>query len=93
MHLAQELNELLTDGEKLVIVCHNNPDPDCLASAFARGRIAMAAGIDDHHILYSGHIFHQQNRPFVNLLDIDLKPFEPAAVQDRPAGWVTACVR
>ena len=51
---------------------------------FALGRIAMTAGIDEHHILYSGDISHQQNRAFVNLLDIDLKPFESGAVQDRP---------
>jgi nanoRNase/pAp phosphatase (c-di-AMP/oligoRNAs hydrolase) len=92
MHPAQELNDLLADGEELTIVCHNNPDPDCLASAFALGRIAMAAGIDEHHILYSGDISHQQNRAFVNLLDIDLKSFEPAAVQDRPEGSLLAFV-
>jgi len=92
MHPAQELGELLADGEELTIVCHNNPDPDCLASAFALGRIALAAGIDEHHILYSGDISHQQNRAFVNLLDIDLKPFEPAAVQDRPEGALLAFV-
>ena len=51
MHPAQELEERLTDAEKLSIVCHNNPDPDCLASAFALGRIAVSAGIDEHHIL------------------------------------------
>jgi nanoRNase/pAp phosphatase (c-di-AMP/oligoRNAs hydrolase) len=92
MQPAQVLERLLGNGEKLTIVCHNNPDPDCLASAFALGRIAMAAGIDEHHILYSGDISHQQNRAFVNLLDIDLKPFEPAAVQDRPEGSLLAFV-
>jgi len=39
----------LADGEELTIVCHNNPDPDRLASAFALGRIAMGTGIDEHH--------------------------------------------
>ena len=92
MQPAEQLEQLLSDAEELTIVCHNNPDPDCLASAFALGRIAMAAGIDEHHILYSGDISHQQNRAFVNLLDIDLKPFEPAAVQDRPEGSLLAFV-
>jgi len=92
MHPARELAELLADGEELTIVCHNNPDPDCLASAFALGRIAVAAGIDEHHILYSGNISHQQNRAFVNLLDIDLAPFEPEAVEDRPEGSLLAFV-
>lgn len=92
MHHAQELTELLAAGEELTIVCHNNPDPDCLASAFALGRIAIAAGIDEQRILYSGEISHQQNRAFVNLLDIDIKPFESGVVQDRPDGSLLAFV-
>jgi nanoRNase/pAp phosphatase (c-di-AMP/oligoRNAs hydrolase) len=92
MHPAAELSELLGHAEELIIVCHNNPDPDCLASAFALGRLAVAAGIDEHRILYSGDISHQQNRAFVNLLDIDLQPFEPAAVRDRAEGSLLAFV-
>ncbi|MES3518497.1 MAG: bifunctional oligoribonuclease/PAP phosphatase NrnA [Natronomonas sp.] len=92
MSKAQTLRELLVDGEELTIVCHNNPDPDCLASALGLGRIAAAAGIDERHILYSGDISHQQNRAFVNLLDIDLRSFDPAAVVDRPEGSLLAFV-
>jgi len=89
---SQDLHALLADGDELTIVCHNNPDPDCLASAFALGRIAAAAGIEEHRILYSGEVSHQQNRAFVNLLDIDLTPFEAASVQDRPEGSLLAFV-
>jgi len=92
MSRAQELQAVLSEGEELNIVCHNNPDPDCLASALALGRIASRAGIDEHHILYSGDISHQQNRAFVNLLDVDLKPFDPATVVDRPEGSLLAFV-
>ena len=89
---ARELEGHLADGETLTIVCHDNPDPDCLASALALGRIAMAAGIDERHILYSGDISHQENRAFVNLLDIDLEPFAAAAVQDREPDSLLAFV-
>ena len=92
MSRAQELQQLLTDGTEINIVCHNNPDPDCLASALALGRIAAAAGIDERHIFYSGDISHQQNRAFVNLLDIDLQPFDSASVTDRPEGSLLAFV-
>lgn len=92
MSHAQQLHELLEEGSELNIVCHNNPDPDCLASALALGRIAAAAGIDERQILYSGDISHQQNRAFVNLLDIDLHPFEPAAVQNRQPDSLLAFV-
>ncbi|MCU4718031.1 DHH family phosphoesterase [Halapricum hydrolyticum] len=92
MSTAAELQELLADGDEINIVCHDNPDPDCLASALALGRIAAAAGIDERHILYSGAISHQQNRAFVNLLDIDIQPFDPAAVTDRPPDSLLAFV-
>ena len=92
MSKARSLHELFAEASELTIVCHNNPDPDCLASALALGRIAAAAGIDEQHILYSGDIAHQQNRAFVNLLDLDLRPFDPAAVQNRPAGSLLAFV-
>ena len=84
--------DLLASGEELTIVCHNNPDPDCLASALALGRIAAAAGIDERSILYSGDISHQQNRAFINLLDIDLDQFDPTGVTDRPEGSLLAFV-
>jgi nanoRNase/pAp phosphatase (c-di-AMP/oligoRNAs hydrolase) len=92
MSAPQQLDELLGDGSEINIVCHNNPDPDCLASALALGRIAAAAGIDDRHILYSGDISHQQNRAFVNLLDIDLQTFDSATVQNRQPGSLLAFV-
>jgi len=92
MSSPQHLHDLLTEGSDINIVCHNNPDPDCLASALALGRISADADIDERQILYSGDISHQQNRAFVNLLDIDLKPFEAASVQDRPADSLLAFV-
>lgn len=92
MSQPQQLLELLREGSEINIVCHNNPDPDCLASALALGRISAAAGIDEQYILYSGDISHQQNRAFVNLLDIDLKSFEPETVADRQPDSLLALV-
>ncbi|MEF8862227.1 MAG: bifunctional oligoribonuclease/PAP phosphatase NrnA [Haloarculaceae archaeon] len=92
MSKTQSLHRLLAEGEELTIVCHNNPDPDCLASAIALGRIAAAAGIDERRILYSGTVSHQQNRAFVNLLEVDLRPFEAGTVRDRPDGSLLAFV-
>jgi nanoRNase/pAp phosphatase (c-di-AMP/oligoRNAs hydrolase) len=92
MSKAAALHDLLVESEAITIVCHNNPDPDCLASAIALGRIAAAAGIDERRILYSGNISHQQNRAFVNLLEVDLQPFDADAIRDRPAGSLLAFV-
>jgi nanoRNase/pAp phosphatase (c-di-AMP/oligoRNAs hydrolase) len=92
MSTADRLYDLLAESDELTIVCHNNPDPDCLASALGLGRIAATAGIDERHILYSGEISHQQNRAFVNLLDIDLEPFDREAVVDRASDSLLAFV-
>ncbi len=92
MSTADELYELLAGGSELTIVCHNNPDPDCLASALGLGRIAAAAGIDERHILYSGEISHQQNRAFVNVLDIDLEPFDSDVIEHRESDSLLAFV-
>lgn len=92
MGKASELQTLLGSGTELTIVCHNNPDPDCLASALALGQIAEAAGIDKRHIMYSGAISHQQNRAFVNLLEMDLTPFDEDKIRDRPEESLLALV-
>lgn len=92
MHPARTLYELLSEAREIMIICHNNPDPDCLASALALGRIAADAGIDERSILYSGDISHQQNRAFVNLLDIDLEQFDAATVDNRSADSLLAFV-
>lgn len=89
---AQSLTELLAEADALTVVCHNNPDPDCLASALALDRIAAAAGVDERVIQYSGDISHQQNRAFVNLLGVDLDPFDPESVTDRAPGSLLAFV-
>ena len=92
MSSVHDLHQMLSEGSELNIVCHNNPDPDCLASALTLGRIAADAGIDERHILYSGDISHQENRAFVNLLEIDLKPFDAAALKERSADSLVAFV-
>ncbi|MFB6204968.1 MAG: bifunctional oligoribonuclease/PAP phosphatase NrnA [Haloglomus sp.] len=79
---------MLADGEALTVVCHDNPDPDCLASALALADIAAAAGVDDVVCCYGGSISHQQNRALVNLLELELEPFDPALLEDRLVAFV-----
>ncbi|SEN26524.1 nanoRNase/pAp phosphatase, hydrolyzes c-di-AMP and oligoRNAs [Halorientalis persicus] len=67
-----ELASVLADAESLGIVCHDDPDPDSIASALALELLAEAWGVPETDIVYGGSITHQQNRAFVNLLDLDL---------------------
>jgi nanoRNase/pAp phosphatase (c-di-AMP/oligoRNAs hydrolase) len=70
MSRAAELASVLETSDSLTIICHDNPDPDCLASALALETIATEQGVDDVTIAYGGEISHQQNRAFVNMLEL-----------------------
>ncbi|MXV60732.1 bifunctional oligoribonuclease/PAP phosphatase NrnA [Natronorubrum sp. JWXQ-INN-674] len=82
MSRAAELASVLETTSSLAIVCHDNPDPDCLASALALEAIASDHDVDNVTIAYGGEISHQQNRAFVNMLDITLQPVEKTSIEE-----------
>jgi nanoRNase/pAp phosphatase (c-di-AMP/oligoRNAs hydrolase) len=68
---ATRLHQILKTIKTLGILVHDNPDPDSIASALALKQIA--ASVDtEATIIYHGEISRQENRAFVNLLNIDL---------------------
>lgn len=82
MSRAVELAAHLAGTDALAIVCHDNPDPDCLASAMALSAIATRHGVDETAIVYGGEISHQQNRAFVRLLDVDVHPLRTVSLTE-----------
>lgn len=62
-------------GEKHLIVLHDYPDPDAIASAYAHKLISAMFDIEAD-IIYAGRISHAQNISLVRLLDLDLIKFE-----------------
>ncbi len=82
MSRADELVSVLEATESLAIVCHDNPDPDCLASALALEAIALDHDVGDVTITYGGEISHQQNRAFVNMLDISLRALSDTDIDE-----------
>ncbi|AEK72364.1 phosphoesterase [Thermococcus sp. 4557] len=70
--LVRKLKELRNQADSLLIVMHDNPDPDAIASATALSVIAQTLGFKTQ-IVYGGEIAHHENRAFVNLLGIDLR--------------------
>ena len=73
-----ELKEVIqgnNDPEKLkiAIVLHENPDPDCIASAMGMSKLLRTWTSEIRcTYLYSGEIAHPQNKTFVNVLNIGL---------------------
>ncbi|NGM67502.1 bifunctional oligoribonuclease/PAP phosphatase NrnA [Natronolimnobius sp. AArcel1] len=82
MTRAADLVSVLETADSLAIVCHDNPDPDCLASALALEAIALEADVSSVTIVYGGEISHQQNRAFVNMLEITLESVTDSAVEE-----------
>ena len=71
-YLAQ-LDEVLQGQQKLLIVLHNHPDPDALASGFALQYLAEKRYKLKAHIAYEGIISRAENLAMVQELQIPLK--------------------
>jgi nanoRNase/pAp phosphatase (c-di-AMP/oligoRNAs hydrolase) len=81
--LAQRLFSTIAGWQgTLGIITHKNPDPDAIASAVALAGIARHATPSGLSIrlFYEGNIGHQENRTFVNLLDIKMERLTPEAL-------------
>jgi nanoRNase/pAp phosphatase (c-di-AMP/oligoRNAs hydrolase) len=77
MDLKLSLAEILEShrGERHLVMLHDYPDPDAIASALAHRLISAEYGIEAD-ILYTGEISHQQNIALVRLLGIDLIEYD-----------------
>jgi nanoRNase/pAp phosphatase (c-di-AMP/oligoRNAs hydrolase) len=81
--IAQRLFTTIAAWEgTLGIITHKNPDPDAISSAMALAEIAKQANGKSltTRIFYEGNIGHQENRTFVNLLDIKMERLTPDAL-------------
>ncbi|MBN1698159.1 MAG: DHH family phosphoesterase [Spirochaetales bacterium] len=69
----ERFNRLLTDKKELLIVIHNNPDPDAIASAFALSYLTQKISAVKPSIAYGGTIGRIENKVMVSRLHIQLK--------------------
>ncbi|HIE05920.1 MAG TPA: bifunctional oligoribonuclease/PAP phosphatase NrnA [bacterium (Candidatus Stahlbacteria)] len=63
------LKPVLKKGSTLLIITHNNPDPDAISSAFGLAQIGRYFGVKPT-IFYSGRISCPENRRMVGVLKI-----------------------
>ncbi len=79
---ARQLAAVIQSTEKkLAVLTHNNPGPDSIAAAAALQAVADHFGVEAD-IVYVGEVGRQENRAFVNLLGIELVPYEDAEMDD-----------
>jgi len=72
---VQQLLEVLRGRRRVVILTHNNPDPDSIASAFALKTLLSQTTKIRSVIAYAGRVARPENLEMIRLLGIDLKPF------------------
>ncbi|MHB8603617.1 MAG: NAD-binding protein [Thermoplasmatota archaeon] len=70
------LTRVIEGAKKVAIFIQSNPDPDALGSGLALKAISEHLGVPAT-IYYGGNIGHQENRAFVNLLEIELTKVGP----------------
>jgi nanoRNase/pAp phosphatase (c-di-AMP/oligoRNAs hydrolase) len=61
---------------KVLIILHDNPDPDCLASALALRHILISLVGEEPTIAFSGMIARSENLTMAKVLEIPLVPFD-----------------
>ncbi|MDX2480032.1 MAG: DHH family phosphoesterase [Desulfuromusa sp.] len=66
--------EWLRGRGKILIICHDNPDPDSIAAAVALRHLMLIKTGQDAVLAYGGVIGRSENRKMVELLEISLVP-------------------
>lgn len=70
----ERLRSVLAGKRRLLILTHDNPDPDSVASAWLLARIVRRIGGPPVVLAYGGMIGRTENRAMVTVLRIPLKP-------------------
>jgi len=73
---AKKLFEVLSDKKRILIVSHDNPDPDTLASAFALRDLISKKLKADVTIGFTGIVGRAENRAMIRHLGIPLNRLE-----------------
>ncbi|MBN2324411.1 MAG: DHH family phosphoesterase [Spirochaetes bacterium] len=68
-----KLDSILSDKKRLLILVHNNPDPDAIASAAALGYLAEARAGIKYSIAYGGIVGRAENREMVRKMKLEMK--------------------
>lgn len=77
-----ELDRILSGKKKMVVIVHNNPDPDALASAFALEYIAQSRHGIQSDIGYGGLVSRPENMAMVKELKITLKKISRIRIEN-----------
>ena len=72
--------EEIVKGKKVLILLHNNPDPDAIAAGWALSYLLKKKFAVSSRIVYGGRITRPENRTMIRRLGIGIKPLEKVSV-------------
>lgn len=72
----------VVNGKKVLILTHNNPDPDAVATGWALKFLLKKKFKVSSELVYGGLITRAENQAMVRLLNIKIKPLEMVNVHD-----------
>jgi nanoRNase/pAp phosphatase (c-di-AMP/oligoRNAs hydrolase) len=81
---VSRLLDLLKPKRKLLILTHNDPDPDAIAAAVALRELLMRKSSIRVTIAYGGIISRAENIAMVKLLSLGLRPLSDIDIRDFP---------
>ncbi|GAB4351325.1 MAG: DHHA1 domain-containing protein [Candidatus Abyssubacteria bacterium] len=79
---VERLLKVLSDKKKILIVSHDNPDPDTLASAFALRDLILKKLDAEVVIGFTGIVGRAENRAMIRYLNIPLKRLDDLDVSE-----------
>jgi len=88
---SDRLLEVLSPHDDVVVVTHDNPDPDALASGWAILRLVEAKLGKNARLLGGGDIVRAENRHMVRLLDVPIELVADAQLPHRAATVLVDC--
>lgn len=78
----EEFRDHIVPASSVLILTHDYPDPDCLASAYGVSNLLSFWGIKSSVISFGGFVGRAENRAMIRFLNIRTVPFVLTEVED-----------
>ena len=82
---SEKLNSFrkhILPADSVLIITHDYPDPDCLASAFGVSHLLSFWGVKSSVISFGGFVGRAENRAMIRVLNIPTVPFVLTEIKD-----------
>jgi nanoRNase/pAp phosphatase (c-di-AMP/oligoRNAs hydrolase) len=78
----KKFKEHILPANSVLIITHDYPDPDCLASAFGVSHLLTFWGVKSSVISFGGFVGRAENRAMIRVLNIPTVPFVLTEIKD-----------